>query len=287
VSQKNPDIERALVAFGGEQIPYQSFGLFTVRPRVSLQTDYADRAKPAPASSSAPARERRAAQPASSGQSPDSRMPESRMPESRIAESRVPESRMVMRERSARADTLMDIVPVHAPLPTPVPSAAQRPVTVPSADTAGAVIATALSAPLPVPGRGFAAPSGAVEQHPATIIEPIQAPEVVSAVFPLLSAALPGASQPLTMAQPEPGRASAFAVAPAVTPAMTSSPSIAPLAVQSANLAARVPQAMETDRRSLDAMFRVLAHRPEASSPSEAPPIDVPAPDPSSLFRRI
>ena len=287
MSQKNPDIERALVAFGGEQIPYQSFGLFTVRPRVSLQTDYADRAKPAPAPSSAPARERRAAQPASSGQPPGSRMPESRMPESRIAESRVPESRMVMRERSARADTLMDIVPVHAPLPTPVPSAAQRPVTVPSADTASAVIATALSAPLPVPGRGFAAPSGAVEQHPETIIEPIQAPEVVSAVFPLLSAALPGASQPLTMAQPEPGRASAFAMAPAVTPAMTPSPSIAPLALQSANLAARVPQAMETDRRSLDAMFRVLAHRPEASSPSEAPPIDVPAPDPSSLFRRI
>ena len=124
MSQKNPDIERALVAFGGEQIPYQSFGLFTVRPRVSLQTDYADRAKPVPAPSSAPARERRAAQPASSGQPP-----ESRMPESRKAESRVPESRMVIRERSARADTLMDIVPVHAPLPTPVPSAAQRPVT--------------------------------------------------------------------------------------------------------------------------------------------------------------
>jgi hypothetical protein len=215
VSQKNPDVERALIAFGGDVFPYHSFGPFHVRPRVPVMAD-----PPAPRPMMAP-------------------VPE---PMSRPTQQVQP---VVFQP----APIPLAPIPI-APMPiAPVPSAPPQPMTL---------------APQPA--------AMAVTMSPIVQVAPqmpdMPRPAAMMAAAPMMTAPIAAAASP---ASPLPS--APLPPAPPVPPA-TAAQGLTP----------------EAERRSLDAMFRVLTARNDglaAVTAAPQPVVSAQQSDPTSLFRRI
>lgn len=243
MSQKNPDVERALIAFGGEAFPYHSFGPFHVRPRVPVMD-----APPAPRTMTQAQAQPVSFQPAATAVA---------------APQPIVQPPPLAVVQTAPAATMPPVMPARPMAEMPRPSAMMA-----------APLATApMMAPPPV-----AVPFVSTPPAPP----PVAAPSAPPPLAPPPVAASPVAPPPVV---PSPVATPSFTAAAVTTP-VPSQPVVGQMQSAVVPTQGLTPEA---ERKSLDAMFRVLTARNDAAPVTAAPqPVaSAQQSDPTSLFRRI